>query len=74
MKISFRRRHALNVEDGAFSHRIDYVTIINPEEHSNRFTGSKVLAILLNGWILPISGASGVKGLRLQPVQQAVFL
>ena len=28
---------------------------------------------LLNGWILPIGGASAVKGLRLQPAQQACF-
>ena len=27
VKISLRRRHALMVEDGAFSHKIDYVTI-----------------------------------------------
>ena len=33
------------VEDSAFSHKIDYV-------------------ILLNGWILPIGGASAVEGLR----------
>ena len=48
--------------DGAFSHKIDYVTIIkeilNPEGHTNRITGSEVLAILLNGWILPTGGAS----------------
>ena len=62
MKISLRRRHALTVADGAFSHKIDYVTIfkeiLNPEWHSNRISGSKVTAILLNGWILPIGGAS----------------
>ena len=62
MKISLRRRHALTVADGAFSHKIDYVTvllkILNPEEHLNRVTGSKVTEILLNGWILPICGAS----------------
>ena len=62
MKISSRRRHALTVEDGAFRHKKDYVTIfkeiLNPKEHPNRITGSKVTAILLNGWILPIGGAS----------------
>ena len=47
------------VEDGAFSHEIDYVTFfLNPEGHPNRFTGSKVTAILLNGWILPVGVAS----------------
>ena len=63
------------VEDGAFSHKIDYITIfqknLNLEGHPNCITGSKVTAILLNGWILPIGGASAVKGLRLQPAQQA---
>ena len=34
-------------------------------------TGSRVTAILLNWWILPIGGALAVKGLRLQPAQQA---
>ena len=46
------------VEDDAFNHKIDYVTIFkeipNLEGHPNRITGSKVTAILLNGWILPI--------------------
>ena len=50
------------VEDGAFSHKIDYVTIflkiLNPEGHPNRNTGSKVTAILLNGWILPVGGVA----------------
>ena len=58
------------VEDGAFSHKIDYVTIfkeiLNLNKHLNRITGSKVRAILLNGGILPIGGASAAKGLRLQ--------
>ena len=71
MRISLRRRHA------AFSHNIDYVPhlkeILNLEGHPNRITGSKVPALLLNVWILPIGGASVVKGLRLQPAQQACF-
>ena len=50
------------VEDGAFCHKIDYVTIfkeiLNPEGYPNCITGSTVTAILLNGWILPIGGAS----------------
>ena len=41
--------------------------------HPNRITSSKVTAILLSWWILPIGGASAVKGLRLQPAQQACF-
>ena len=63
------------VEDGAFSHKIDYVIIfteiLNP--NPNCITGSKVWAILLNGWIFPIGEASAVKGLRLQPAPQACF-
>ena len=62
MKIFLRRRHALTVADGAFSDKIDHVTILkeilNPERHPNRITGSKVTVILLNEWILPIGGAS----------------
>ena len=57
VKIFLRRRHAL-MADGAFSHNIDYVTIfkeiLNPEVHLNRITGSKVMAILLNGGFCPL--------------------
>ena len=39
------------VADGAFSHKIDYVTIsleiINPEGHPNCINGSRVTVILL---------------------------
>ena len=60
-------RHILLVGDGAFSHEIDdgkyFYEIINVEGHLNRFTGSRVTAILLNGWILPIGGASAAEGL-----------
>ena len=53
--------------DGAFSHKIDYVAIlymiINLEGQLNCIIGSRVTAIFLNGWILPISGASEVEGL-----------
>ena len=45
--------------------------ILHLDWHLNRCIGSKVTAILLNVWILPIAGASAVKGLRLQPAQQA---
>ena len=31
---------------------------LNPKGHPNIITGSKVTSILLNGWILPIGGAS----------------
>ena len=50
------------VEDGAFSHKIDYVTILkeilNLEGYLNRFIGSKVMAILVNGEILPSGGVA----------------
>ena len=66
------------VKNGAFSHELDYVTIfkeiLNLEEHPNRITGSKVMAILLNWWVLLIGGASAVMGLRLRPAQPACFL
>ena len=48
-----------------------FLEILIPEGHPNCITGSKVTAYLLNGWILPIGGASAGKGLRLQPAQQA---
>ena len=44
------------VADGAFSHF--FWKILNLEGHPNCITGSKVTAIWLNGWILPIGGAS----------------
>ena len=61
MKISLWCRHVLTVADGAFNHKIDYVTIFkeipNSKGHPNHITGSKGTAILRNGWILPIGGA-----------------
>ena len=65
VKISLQRRHALMVEDGAFSHKIAiFWEILNLEGHQYCITGSRVTTILLNGWILPICGASAVEGLR----------
>ena len=55
------------VEDGAFSNKIDKVTILweilNCKGQPNCITGSRVTAVLLNGWILPFGGASVVEGL-----------
>ena len=55
------------VGDGAFSHKIDYVTIfveiLNLKGHLHCITGLRVKAILLNGWILPMGVASAVEGL-----------
>ena len=52
------------VEDRAFRHKIEYfmifLKIVNLKWHRNPITGSSVTAILLNGWILPIGGASAV--------------
>ena len=62
------------LEDGAFSHKIYYVTLLkeifNRKGHPNCITGSKVTVIWLNGWILPIGGASAVKGLRLPKISK----
>ena len=56
------------VEDGAFSHKMNYIAIfweiLNLKGHQYRITVSRVTTILLNGWILPIGGASAVEGLR----------
>ena len=50
-----------------FNHKVDNVThfqkILNLEGHPIGITGSRVTAILLNGWILPMFGASAVEGL-----------
>ena len=55
---------AQTVRDSTSSYKIDYVIMIknflNPEGHQNPFSGSKLTAILLKGWIWPIGGvASG---------------
>ena len=47
---------------------------LNPKGHQNVISGSKVTAILLKGWILPISGVSVGEGLRLQPARQSCLL
>ena len=64
---ALRRRHAPTVRASTSGCKIDYVIVIknflNPEGHRNPFCGSKVTAILLEGWILPIGGASAVEGL-----------
>ena len=61
------------VEDGAVSHKIDYIAtfweILNLEGHQNSITGSRVTAILLNGWIACwwsfIGGGSAINGASL---------
>ena len=48
-------------------------TFLNPEGHHNRITDSKVTAILLKRWILPIGGTSAVEGLRSTGLPRLVF-
>ena len=79
VKIFLRHCHALMVEDGAFSNKIDYSTkksfqILNLEEHPNCTIGSRVTAILLNWWILPIGGASAMEGLRSTGLPRLLLL
>ena len=65
-----------NIEDGASSHKLYNVTtfkeILNPKGHPNCITGSKVTAILLNGWILPVVGVANGR-VCAQPAKQACF-
>ena len=50
------------VRDSSSSYKIDYVIVtknfLKSEGHQNYISGSKVTAILLKGWILPIGGAA----------------
>ena len=66
---ALRRHHAQTGRYSSSSYKIDYVIVIknfvNPEGHQNPINGSKVTAILLNEWVLPIGGASSVEGLQL---------
>ena len=64
VQISLRRRHAQTVINCASSRKTTYIDmfseILNLDRHPNRCIGSKVTAILLNGWILLNGGvASG---------------
>ena len=65
---ALRRRHAQTIRDRSSSNKRDYVIVIknflNPEDHQNPIDGSKVTAILLKSWILPLGGASAVWGQR----------
>ena len=67
--ISLRRRHAPMVENGALSHKIDYITIfeeiLNLKGHQNCTTGSRVTVILLNAWIFPIGQTGGASPWRV---------
>ena len=56
------RRHAQTFRDSSSSYKINYVIVV--KTFLNPINGSKVTAILLQGRILPIGGASAVEGLR----------
>ena len=60
VEIYLRRSHAQAVQNGASSHKTNYIDvfleILNLEGHLNCCIGSKVTGILLNGWILPTGG------------------
>ena len=55
---ALHRRHAQTVRDSSSSYKIDCIIVIkyslNPKGHQNPISGSKVTAILLKVWILPI--------------------
>ena len=51
-----------------------FLEILNLVGHLNRITGSRVTAILLNGWILPIGGASAIEGLLSTGPTPFIFL
>ena len=62
---ALRHRQAQVARDSCSSYNIDYVIVIknflNPEGHQNPISGSKEVAILLKGWILPIGGVASGK-------------
>ena len=47
---------------------------LGPKGHQNCIGGSKVTAILLMGWILPIGAASAVEGLRSTGLPGLVYI
>ena len=71
-------RHAQTVRYSSSNYKIDYVIVnkssLNPKGHFNPMSGSKVTAIVLKGWILPIGEASSGEGVQLQPAQQACII
>ena len=78
VKISLSRHHTLMVANCVFNNKIYYVPIlweiINPKGHPNHITGWKSTAILLNGWILPISGASSGRVCACRLRSRLVFI
>ena len=62
---------------GAFNHKLDcfgnLLEILNLEVHLKCITGSRVMAILMNGKDFAYWWSGIGKGLRLKPAQQACF-
>ena len=75
---SLRRRHAQTVNDSSSTFIIEIKNFLNPEGHHNFITGSKVVAFLLKGWILPIgavtSGRVCVAGLFIAKEKELLNL
>ena len=63
--------------NGAFLLKLEYIKIfleiLYLEGHPNCITGSKVTAVLLNRWILPIGGSSAVEGLQSTGIPRLVI-
>ena len=78
MKIFVQRRHALMVEDGAFSHKIGYfrniLEILNLEGHPNCITDSRVTAIFLNVLIVPLGGVASRRVCSCSLCKRLVYL
>ena len=59
---TLRHRQAQTVRVSSSSYKIDYVIVINnflnPKAHQHPISGSKVMAILLKGWIWLIGGVA----------------
>ena len=59
--------HAQTVLYSSSSYKIDGIAhvrnILNPGEHQTLITDSKVMPILLNGWMLPVVKVVSVKGM-----------
>ena len=76
-KISLWRRPALMVEDGAFSHKIDYIKvfykILNPNGHPNRITGSKVTVDFAHWWSFSDRGSTINKATSYSFINLSIF-
>ena len=73
-----RRRPAQTIRARSSNHKIDYdigiKNFLNPKGHQHPISGSKVTAILLKGWILPMCGASAGRVCTCSLRSRLVFL